>query len=173
MLHLVEVKRRIKGTSTRVGFVVDFSDELLLFHALEESTFRLNGYIALRDEDISGYRVFDKPKFWLFRAVQHFQLKPVSPTGVSVTSLPDLLRSAARHYPLLTLRPELKKPNVAYIGPLVSMTERTLTIDDLNADCEWTGLRRMKLCDITRVDFGGGYEEALTATAPKRPKEPR
>ena len=42
--------------------------------------------------------------------------------------------------------------------------------DGLDAAAEWSGERRMKFSDITEVDFGGGYEEALALTAPKRPK---
>jgi len=32
---------------------------------------------------------------------------------------------------------------------------------------KWSGPRRMKFSDVTRIDFGGGYEEVLAVTAPK------
>jgi len=50
------------------------------------------------------------------------------------------------------------------------MMEKTFTIEDLNSNGEWSGPRRMKFSDVTRIDFGGGYEEALAVTAPKRPR---
>jgi hypothetical protein len=168
--HLVQVKRRLKDVGTTTGFVVALSDSLILFHTLDMDMFRLNGYTALRDEDISHYRGFTKAEYWQFRAVRRFHLKPVRPVGISVASLPELLMSVSQHYPLITLHPEKKKPDVCYIGSLVSMTEHTFIIEDLDCNGEWSGPRRMKFSDITRVDFGGGYEEALSVTAPKQPK---
>jgi hypothetical protein len=122
----------------------------------------------LFEEDISQYRFFTKSEYWQFRAVSHFHLKPIRPAGISVSSLPELLKSVAEHYPLITFHPEKKKPDICYIGPLVSMTEHTFTIEDLDSNGEWNGPRRMKFSDVTRIDFGGGYEEALAVTMPKR-----
>jgi hypothetical protein len=50
------------------------------------------------------------------------------------------------------------------------MAKAAVTIDDLDCNAEWSGPRQLKFSDITRVDFGGGYEKALAATAPKRPE---
>lgn len=173
MKHLFEVKRRLKNTGKTIGFVVDLSDSLVLFHALELDSFRLNGYTVIRREDISEYRVFTRAEYWQVRAVRHFRLKPMRPAGVSVSSLPELLKSVAERYPLITLHPEKTKPDDCFIGELASMTERTFTIEDLDSNGEWSGPRRMKFSDVTRVDFGGGYEGALAATAPKRTKTRR
>ncbi len=170
MRHLFEVKRRLKDAGRTTGFIVDFSDSLVLFHTVNMDTFRLNGYTVIRREDISHYRVFSKPEYWQVRAMRHFRPSPMPPEGISVASLPELLKSVAEHYPLITLHPEKTKPDVCFIGPLVSMTERTFTIEDLNSSGEWTGPRRMKFGDVTRVEFGGGYEAALAVTAPKRAK---
>jgi len=166
--HLCEVKRRIKDVGTTMGFIVGSSDSLVLIHTLGSDTFRFNGYTVLRDDDIRGLRFFTKAAYWQFRAVRHFRLKPTPPAGISVASWPELLKSIAQHYPLMSFHPEKTKPDVCYIGPLLSITERTVTIDDLNSNGEWSGPRRIRLSDVTRVDFGGGYEEALAATAPKR-----
>ena len=168
--HLFQVKRRLKNVGSTTGFIVAFSESLILFHTLDMDTFRLNGYTALREEDISQYRFFTKADYWQFRAVRHFHLKPIRPAGISVSSVPELLKSVAKRYPLMTFHPEKKKPDVCYIGPLVSMAEHTFTIDDLDCNGEWSGPRRMKFSEVTRIDFGGGYEQALAVTAPKGPR---
>ena len=168
MRHLFEVERRLKNVGSISGFIVDFSDSLVLFHTLETDTFRLNGYSVIRTEDISHYRVFRRAEYWQVRAVSHFCLKPIRPAGISLTTVPDLLKSIAKHYPLITLHSEKANPDVCFIGALTSMMERTFTIENLDCNGEWGGLRRMKFSDVTRVDFGGGYENALAATAPKR-----
>jgi hypothetical protein len=168
--HLFEVRSRIKGAGRTIGFVVDFSPDWILFHVLNTDVFELNGYTAIRSGDVKNYRAFDRGEFWQNRAVGQFKLNPVRPPGISLTSLSDLLESIGRSYPLITIHPEKVKPDVCYIGPLLSIAKATFTIDDLDCNAEWSGPRRLRFSDVTRVDFGGGYEEALAATAPKRPK---
>jgi len=173
MRHLFQVKRRLKDAGTITGFIVDFSDSLVLFHTLDMDTFHLNGYSVIRKEDISHYRVFRKAEYWQFRAARHFHLKPAPPAGISVTSLPALLNSVADHFPLIAIHPEKTKPDACFIGSLTSMTERTFTIEDLDRNAEWTGPRRMRFGDVTKIEFGGGYEGALAVTAPRRVKTQR
>jgi hypothetical protein len=166
---LFEVKRRSQMCKI-AGFAIDASDSLVLIHQIDWDSFRLFNYTVIRDEDIKAYRFFDKPKYWQHRAAKKFRLKPVRPVGISIASLPELLESINKRHPLITIHPEKRKPDICYIGPLLSISEQTFTIEDLDSSGEWTGPRRMKWRDVTRVDFGGGYERALAATAPKRPK---
>lgn len=169
MRHLIEVKRHLKNVGRTAGFVVGASDSLVLFHVFDSDCFCLNGYTVIREEDISHHRVFNKSEYWQYRAVRRFRIKAARLPGLSMVSFPELMISIAKRFPLLTVHVEEKKPEVCYIGPLISTTDRTFTIDDLNASAEWTGPRRIRFQDLTRVDFGGGYEKALAATAPKRP----
>lgn len=60
MKHLFEVKRRFKDVGSTTGFIVDFSEPLVLFHTLDTDSFRLNGYTMIRKEDLTKYRVFSK-----------------------------------------------------------------------------------------------------------------
>ena len=168
LLHLVEIERRPKALAKVSGFVVSFSDELVLLHMLDWESFRLNGYIAIRQQDIRAYRFFDKTAYWQCRAVKHFRLRPILPKGITTATLPDLLNSLAKHFPLIMFYPERTKPDVCYIGPILSFTPRTITIDDLDCNAEWSGPRKLKLKDITRIEVGGGYEAALARTAPRR-----
>ena len=168
--HLFEVRSAIKGAGRTMGFVVGSSDDLILFHVLGTDTFRLNGYSAIRTDDVRDYRDFNKNDYWQNRVARHFKISPVRPAGISLTSIPELLASISKRYPLVTIHPERTKPGICYIGTLLFMNKATFTIDDLDSDAEWSGTRRLKFSDVTRVDFGGGYEQALALTAPKRPK---
>ena len=169
--HLVEVKSRIKDAELTRGFVVDFSDSLVLFHVLDMDTFRLNGYNVLRSDDISHFGAFDKQRFWQNRAISHFNIAPVRPSEISLSSIPDLIKSIAKQYPLIVFHPERKKPDICYVGRLLTTSGATFIIDDLDSTAAWTGPRRLKFDDFTRIGFGGGYENALAATAPQPPKK--
>ena len=168
--HLFEVRSAIKSAGSTMGFIVGFSEKLILFHVLGTDIFRLNGYSAIRIEDVKEYRDFNKDEFWQNRAVRHFKLSPVRPAGILLNSVPELLATISKRYPLITIHAERTKPDICYIGPLLSMTEATFTIDDLDCNAEWIGSRRLRFADVTRVDFGGGCEEARAVTAPKRRK---
>ena len=170
MKYPIEVQRRFSEDQITGGFVVDFTDSLILFHNLDMDTFCLNGYTVILTKDITRHRVFNKADYWRERAIRHFGVKPIKPAGISLASLPQMLKTVSEHFPLIAFHPEEKKPEVCYIGALTSTTERTLTIEDLNADCEWSGPRRMRFSEVSRIDFGGRYEESLAATAPKKPK---
>src|SRR3954468_13489406 len=110
--RLFEIQRGIKNIGSTIGFLVGFSDSLVLFHTLEMDTFRLNGYTAVRTVDISKYRVFDKTSYWQFRAVRRLKLRPKPPAGISVNSFSELLKSVAKSSSLVTLYPEIKNPDV-------------------------------------------------------------
>ena len=171
--HLVELKRGSKGLDRITGFIVDFSDSLVLLHCLNWDTFRLNGYTVIREDDISHYRFFDKPAYWQFRAAKLLRFSPGQPTGVSIGSFHEFLTSVAKRFPLVMFHPERTKPETCYVGSVSSVTDRTVVLDDLSSSAEWTGPRRLKLADITKVDFGGGYEESLAMTVPARTKQKR
>jgi hypothetical protein len=168
MKHLFEAKRCKKNWGKISGFVVDVSESLILLQRCDWDTFQFNGYSVIRSEDVASYRFFDKKEYWKFRAAQHFKLKPKAPAGVLISSLPVLLESAAKIFPLLTIHREKINSEVCYIGKLTAVSRKTFTIEDLNCNAEWTGPRQFKFSDVTLVDFGGGYENALAVTAPKQ-----
>jgi len=168
MKHLFEVKRKPKVLENVAGYVVAFSKPLILLNRLEWNPLCQDGYTVIRAQDIRLFRFFDKPGYWQFRAARQKGLQAVAPAGVSLGSLSVLLTSAAEHSPLLNLQAEKRYPDICFIGVLASVSDRTLTLEELDANSEWIGPRRLPLADITRVDFGGGYEQALAGAAPKR-----
>ena len=166
----MQVRSRIKGAGSTRGFVVGVSDSLILIHEVNGDTFSLNGYSVVRCEDVKDYRVFDKREYWQNRAIRRLKIAPVALPEISLASVPALLASIDERFSLTAFHPEQKRPDICYIGRLLTMTDKTVTIDDLDSNAEWSGPRRIKLNDITRIDFGSAYEEALAVVAPKRPR---
>jgi hypothetical protein len=166
--NLFQAKRRPQKLGKISGFVVDFSKSLILLQRFDWNTFQLNGYSVIHCEDIASYRFFHKNEYWQFRAIRKFKLKPKIPAGISVSSLPSLLESVAKVFPLVTIHRDKINDQVCYIGKLTSVSQKTFTIEDLNCNAEWTGPRQFKFSDVTLVDFGGGYENALAVAAPKQ-----
>ncbi|MDB6053938.1 MAG: hypothetical protein JWN25_1461 [Verrucomicrobiales bacterium] len=149
------------------GFVVDSTEDLILVHFFDSEAFCLTGYDVLRHQDVRSYCFFDDPRYWRFRALRRLKIRPRAPVGISLASMPELLASVARIYPLLSVHQERRERSVTYVGPIVSLGKRIFTIEDSNHYGEWTGRRRMRYDDVTRVCFDGGYLRAAALTAQK------
>lgn len=164
--YLVKFSRKPIDESALYGFVLAFSDTLTLLHILQTSTYTLNGYSVIRNEDVSLYAVYDRPNYYFDSRV--LKLKGIHPEpqpNISIASLPDLLTSIDKLYPLTTIYREGRKNEGCFIGRLAGMTPKTFTLYEIDDCAEWIGPHRYRFKDITRVDFGGGFEEALALVA--------
>jgi hypothetical protein len=81
---------------------------------------------------------------------------------VSVSSIEDLLRSAGRAFPLVTIHRESVNPDVCQIGRVVKVERGRVWLLEIDPDAKWKREPTpYRLSEITRVDFGGDYECAL------------
>ena len=159
---------KCRPTGRFAGFVMDASPSLVLLHRLDFDTFTLNGFTALAEADITEWRCFDRQAYWQLRAAEHFRLVPANATNIPLTSFGDLLGCPTLATRLVAIDRARIRPDVCYIGLVERVTEREVTLQDLNYNAEWTGRRRLRLADVTSVDFDDGYLRALEATAPDR-----
>jgi hypothetical protein len=146
------------------GFVLDHSDNLTLLNVIDDN-FRLNGFTVFRNSDVTGYRNYDSKNYFLNRALR---LKLIAPEGkprVDLTNWKTLLRSAQKLFPLITVHRETISDGICFIGRVVSVSDKMFTLYDIDPDAEWDRPYRRKLSDLTKVDFGGGYEDALWRVA--------
>ena len=162
--HLVQIHRP-QGMPTVFGFVVDSSNDLVLLHHFNSEVFCLDGYDAIRHCDIRSFCFFDDPRYWRYRALRRLKIRPIPPRGISLVSVQELLSSVAARYPLLSAHRETPDRRTTYVGPVVSMAERSFTIEDADYFGQWTGPRRLRYADVTRICFDGGYLRASAMTA--------
>jgi len=168
-LKLFEFKCSPAATGQPTGFVLDASPSLILLHRLDFDTFTLNGLTALPLADISAWRCFRRAH-WQLRAAKSFHLAPSNETEVPLTSFCDLLGCPTLARRLVAIHRTRVSPGAYHVGVVERVTEREVIMQDLNCNAEWTGPRRIRLADVTSVDFDNGYLRALEATAPSRPQ---
>jgi hypothetical protein len=161
---VIEFDRRPQIYERITGYVLNFSDSLILLHVLEWNTFALNGYIVIRELDLKRQRIFNKDSYWQSRMAKKNRFKPVHPR-VSIVSLLDVISTADKSFPLIAIENELVADGKRWVGKLAGFTSKTITIHDLNPNAEWIENSRFKLNEITSVAFGGGYETALALFA--------
>ncbi|MEO6182944.1 MAG: hypothetical protein ABIP71_07600 [Verrucomicrobiota bacterium] len=163
--HLIEFDRRPLIKERITGFVLDFSRTLIFLHELEWNVFALNGYIVIRDDDVRRIRIFEASSSWQRKALWQNKIKPRPVSGVCLDSLPALIASVSKKFPLINIQREKIEDGVCWIGRVLNMTDKTVTIEELDYHAKWVGKRRFKFTDITRVEFGDGYTKALALSA--------
>jgi hypothetical protein len=81
---------------------------------------------------------------------------------IGVGRLQQLLQTASRAFPVITIHREKIAPDVCHIGSLTELTENRVSLLEIGPDaCRDDTLLSYRISEITRIDFGGGYEEAL------------
>jgi hypothetical protein len=157
--QLVRFSRRFENTTVR-GYVLDIGPVFFLF-ALVSDRIWLDGFECFRVADIrkvkpDPYRTFAERALKL--RGERFPKKP----RVDLTSAEDLLLSAMRAFPLVTIHREKLDPDVCSIGRVLSINKGQMSFLEISPDATWDQKPRMfKLSEITRVNFAGDYEEAL------------
>ncbi len=152
------------------GFVVGLSDEWALLHIVDGNFLRMDGYCAVRVCDIT--RISDD-KGITPRFLELNHEGPVPQPDILLLDLPGLLSSAAAIHPLLHIETEDKYPNECYIGRVVKIGKRNLTLRFIKTDATWRKTpNRYALADITKVQFGDAYNAALWRIAQEETPSP-
>jgi hypothetical protein len=70
--------------------------------------------------------------------------------------------TASRAFPLGTIHREKVDGAACWIGRVVDVAKGRVTLLEIGPDATWDDrLQTYRLSEITRVDFGGDYEDAL------------
>lgn len=89
------------------------------------------------------------------------QRKPRTPR-LDLTSMQTLLASAGALFPLVTIHREKIQPDVCHIGRVVATSDKEVTLLEIDPGAVWEeATETYSIKQITRVNFGGGYEDAL------------
>jgi hypothetical protein len=142
------------------GFVVSASDQWVLLHLLNDDTVTLNGYTAIRIEDIKRYRVTEVDEV-RNQALSIRRVRPKPQPLVKVDTIRTLLTTIDHSFPLLTIHTERIERAGCHVGKLETVTTRSLRLQEITPEAEWDEVEKYPLSEITKIDFGGGYETAL------------
>ena len=144
------------------GYVLEVEPRFFLIAALDERL-SFDGFLCVRVSDVRGLQV--PSEYAAFREAvlkKRHERKPRKPR-VSVLSIEELLLSANRVFPLVVICRDQIKRNVCWVGRILKISKGRVTFLQINPDAVWDEEPvEYKLSEITRIDFGGGYEEALS-----------
>lgn len=142
------------------GFVVDANEEMVLLQLVDDGV-HLNGYQILFLEDISDF-VHPAPFNDFQKRVLALRGEEVEDPEVDLEDLAVLLIDISEEYGLVTLHREEVEPDSCEIGRVVKADAVTYELEEIGSDARWfDDTFEYDLYDITRIEFGGSYEDAL------------
>lgn len=143
------------------GYVLDIGPKFFLL-ALIGDDMRPDGFQCLKLKDVKRLQAPDPYADFAVAALRKRRQKIRKRPDIDISELPALLMSANRLFPLVTIHRELIKPDSCWIGRVINVTEKSVILQEIGPDASWEKRpSRFRLSEITRVEFGGGYEEAL------------
>lgn len=171
---LVHIRRWIPGADRVEGFVVGLSQDWVLLHRLSDRI-AFDGWITVRFQDVQAVTIYPTEDCFEIAAVKARGLWPPTPPAATVPeNINQVLAQAKDHSSVITVHREFERPDVAWCGAVRDISEDTLRFLEVNVAAGWGRKPRLfDLDDITRVDFGGGYEEALQLVAGPPPPQRR
>ncbi|HXH04289.1 MAG TPA: hypothetical protein VNN09_13360 [Candidatus Competibacteraceae bacterium] len=162
---LVRIHREELGAAWVDGYVLGLGRAWCLVGVIGDDI-RPNGFQALRLEHISNLELPCPNHTFKARALALRGYSRPQPPALDLDDDAALLRDASAAFPLITLYLEASEPDICYVGRVVMLNGDTLFLRCLNPDAEWEREHgRFGLDEITRIDFGGGYEQALALVA--------
>jgi hypothetical protein len=144
---------------TYYGVVLAVSDNWVLLHEFDTTAMTFGGYQLCRMVDITKVEWHGS---FLGRAAERLGQNAVPLPEIDLSSLPAFFASIpAESFPLVSVHREKKYPDSCWIGKITKIGKRGVTLQDIDVEAVWGVLATYRYSEITRVDFGGGYENAL------------
>jgi len=157
--RLVRVRRRFESSHVR-GYVMDVGPKFFLL-CLVSDRLRFDGFECFRIADVKGLKHDPYADFAEAAMKLRDQRKPRKPK-VSLQGKDEMLRTAGQAFPLVAIHREKVDPDVCHIGKVVAVKAKRVHLLLIGPDAQWDERSTdFSLREITRVNFGGDYEDAL------------
>lgn len=162
---LVKIRRDEIEDGSVSGYVISLGPEFFVLEVVDPG-YGINGFNCLRYRDVTECEVPAPTWRFLERSLELRGIQRNPSPQVDPSSLPALLRTAGASFPVITIHPEEANPDVCYIGRFAGLEANMLQLLEISPDAEW-GEEEEEHCidEITRIDFGCAYEEALVLVA--------
>lgn len=145
------------------GFVTDLGLDYFAIEVISDSI-RLNGFNCFRYSDITNCLIPAPHEVFLKKALTARNIARKKSPNFDISSLQNLLKSAGNAFPLITIHDD--EENNCHIGKVLDVSDVEVRLLEISPDATWDDRPTPYYLDeITRVDFGGSYEEALFLVA--------
>jgi hypothetical protein len=142
------------------GYVLDVGPEFFLLASVSDRIW-FDGFECFRIGDVRGFEPDPRVRFAESALRKRGERLPRKPR-VSVRSIEELLVSAGREFPLVTVHREGVDQEACWIGRVLAVGHGSVSLIEITPDATWEAKSESyRLSEITRVSFGADYEAAL------------
>lgn len=162
---LVHIRRWIPDADRLEGFVVGVGKKWVALQCLSDRV-EFDGWQLLRVKDIQAVSVDPDPNCFEVKALKARSLWPPTAPELNLDDVVDVLSAVTAVAPMISVFDEFDRSDVCWIGAVRALDESKLRLLQVNTRGGWARKpRSFDPADVTRIDFGGGYEEALGLVA--------
>jgi hypothetical protein len=147
------------------GAILDVGPDSLLVHRFDDESMKFTGWSLILLEALNRYRPNTS---FVSEFVKAKRLRPKIPREADLTSLSSTLQWLQSSWPVVIVHRQVRFPDEVQVGSIAALTSKTMTLDLIDTDAQWSGSYRIRLNEITRIDFGGHYEDALIEMSTSR-----
>jgi hypothetical protein len=167
---LVRLTRKVEAGHAD-GYVLAKSDQWLLLLLIGEGV-TYAGFRAFRLRDVSSLQIPSPYSRFYQAALRMRRLRRPATPKLNLSTTQELVQSAGTRFPLVTLHREKADPEVCHIGRVASVSRTSASLLEITPHATWEeSPTNYRLAQVTRVDVGGPYEEALSLVATANPFE--
>lgn len=167
--QLVRLSRRFEEWTIR-GYVLDVGPRFFLLALISEHLW-FDGFECFRISDVKDLKRDPYAAFVEAALKKRSEQRPKKP-HVSLASIDKLLLSASQTYPLVTIHREQVDPDVCWIGRVSNIKNGYVTLREIDPGAKWeSGTTKYRLSEITHVNFGADYEDALYLVGGEPPSD--
>jgi hypothetical protein len=157
--RFVRVRQRFEVSPIR-GYVMDVGPKFFLLCLVSDRLW-FDGFECLRISDVRGLKQDPYADFAEAALKLRNERKPRKPK-LSLQGKKELLVTAGQAFPLVTIHREKVNPDVCHIGKVIAVNANRVRLLLIGPDAQWYERPTdFSLREITRVSFGGEYEDAL------------
>lgn len=157
--QLVSLTRRYENSKIR-GYVMAMGAEFFLL-ALVSDRIWFDGFECFRIKDIRSVKADPYASFAEAVLKKRGEKRPRKPK-VDIESVESILLTASKVFPLVTIHMEKKDPDACFIGAVHEVKNGKLSLLCITPLAKWESSPDMfPIKKITRISFGGDYEDAL------------
>ena len=157
---LIDLRRESVDDRFLRGFVAATSADFVVFSLVGEQC-HFDGACVLRMEDVTFLRRDTEVLSAWSRVLQESPSSPASVKHVDLSSWESVVRSVAGHEKVVSFHRERVDETSCYIGTNVKIDGDCLRADRISVEGRIDGQFTLRTGDLSTVDFGGGYEQAL------------
>ena len=162
---LIRIERSSVEDGSIDGYVVALGPQFFLMEVIDDSI-RMDGHYCLRYQDVTDCESPCSRRDFIEKVLRLRGAVRGEKPQVDLSSIEAIVQTVGTSQPILTIHPEEADPGTCYIGEYRGIDGGYLNLLELTTDGKWSEESgKYAVEEITRVDFGGSYEEALLLVA--------